>query len=43
MPRYGRRRKIAVPPNDAMNFFFANDNCGKYITYGYQDKPNYTN
>jgi len=34
---------VAVPPNDLMNYFFANDNCGKYVTSGYHNaNPNYT-
>jgi len=44
MPRIHRsRRQIPVPPNDAKNFFFANENCGRYTPYGYNDNPNYTN
>ena len=39
--RSGRRRpRIPVPPNDPYNFFFPNDDCGKFVFRGYTSLPN---
>lgn len=43
-PRHRHRRQrriIRVPPNDEYNYFFSNENCGKYRFYGYSQHQNY--
>ena len=43
MPRHhGGRRQVPVPPSDTYNFFFPNDDCGKYVTALYRSQPHYT-